>query len=174
MTDLAAQQQALLALLKRRPVHLSSEYLRKVADSPGLELAREVAVWWRALGIERNCPHTTALLKRLGRFQQAVEDFYCGSAASPYMETMAAQFLESFAGAADPLLRAVAQFELAAICAAQGDTREFTVDWDREPGALLEALREGRPLPEADGAYRITVRGEPQAATCDNMDNSSG
>ncbi len=166
MTSLGQQQRALLALIKKRPLprEYSDEYLRRVAASDELGLVREIALWWRALGIERNCPLTAKLLRKIGRFEPSVESFYCRHATSPYMEEMAVQFLEMVSLDSDPLARAMAAFELAMARVAQGDPREFVIEWDRDPTAVLNALRTGDPLPEPEGLHRTTVGGAPTAA----------
>ncbi len=165
MMHLEEQQRALLALIKKRPLRLdgSDEYLERVAASGQLGLLREIALWWRALGIERNCPFTAKLLKRIGRFDLAVEAFYCRHATSPYMEEMATQFLEVAGADPDALVRAVAGFDLAMLRVAQGDTRAFVIQWDRDPAAALTSIRSGDPLPEPDGCHQITIslRGVP-------------
>lgn len=166
MTNLAEQQSALLALLKKRPlpVHAQADhYLSRVAESRELNLLREIAVWWRAFGIERNCPHTALLLKRLGRFEPTVEAFYCRHAASPFMEELAAQFLEVMSRDADPLVAAMAGFELAVLRTSQGDPREFDIDWDRNPDDVFIALRSEGPLPEPNGSHRVTVAWRPSS-----------
>ena len=159
MTSLEQQQRALLALIKKRalPCEDSDEYLRRVAASDELGLVREIALWWRALGIERNCPLTAKLLRKTGRFDAAVESFYCRQATSPYMEEMAVQFLEMVSVDSNPLARTVAAFELAMARVAQGDPREFVIEWDRDPTAVLTALRTSDPLPEPDGLHRTIV-----------------
>ncbi|MBZ5561897.1 MAG: hypothetical protein LAP13_05695 [Acidobacteriia bacterium] len=161
MTSLEQQQRALLALIKKRslPREDCDEYLRHVGASDELGLVREIALWWRALGIERNCPLTAKLLRKIGRFEPAVESFYCRHATSPYMEEMAVQFLEAMSVDSDPLMRAMAAFELAMARVAQGDPREFVIEWDRDPTAVLTALRMGDPLPQPDGLHRTTVGG---------------
>ncbi len=170
MTSLGLQQRALLALLKKRPLPHEDcdEYLRCVAASDELGLVREIALWWRALGIERNCPLTAKLLRKTGRFEATVENFYCRQATSPYMEEMAVQFLEMVSMESDPLARTVAAFELAMARVAQGDTREFEIEWDRDPTAVLNALRTGDPLPEPDGFHRTIVGGAQSDARAEN------
>ncbi len=161
MTSLGQQQRALLALIKKRPLPQedSDDYLRRVAASNELGLVREIALWWRALGIERNCPLTVKLLRKTGRFEATVENFYCRQATSPYMEEMAFQFLEMVSVDSDRLARTLAAFELAVARVAQGDPREFVIEWDRDPTAVLNALRTGDPLPQPDGSHRTTVGG---------------
>lgn len=160
MTDLEQQQHALLALIKKRTWESrgDDEYLRQVADSAELGLVREIALWWRALGIQRNCTKTSLLLKRLGRFEQAVEAFYCQGPTSPYMEAMSLQFLQKLAADADPLVAEMARLELATARAAAGDDSEFTLEWDRDPAAVLQSLQTGGPLPVPGRPCTITVR----------------
>ena len=156
--ELEEQQRALLGLIKKRAVTLGQdEYLRRIAQSDELLLAREIAVWWRALGIERNCPQTSLLLKKLGRFEPVVEAFYCRCSTSPYMEEMGRQFLTELSGDADPLLAAMARFELAIQRFAAGEDGEFVIEWDRDPNQVLAALRDNGPLPLPDGSHQITI-----------------
>ncbi len=163
MMQLEQQQQALLDLLKCRPLSSpEDEYLRSVRDSGGLAMSREVAIWWRSLGLQRNAPHTCGLLKRTGRYDELLDRFYCENAVSPYMEIMAEQFLSPLANDPDSLVACVARFELAVIQAASKPAAEFTIEFDRDPGALLDAIQNGRPLPEPDGApHRVVIGQKP-------------
>ena len=153
--DLEQQQQSLLELLKCRSLSSQEdEYLRTVRESHGLAMSREVAVWWRSLGLQRNAPHTCGLLKRLRRYDELLNRFYCENAVSPYMEVMAEQFLSLLANDSDSLVACVARFELAVMQSASEavvECHECHEDFDRDPGALLDAIQYGRPLPEPDG-----------------------
>ncbi len=162
MNCLEKQQRSLLALLKRRrvPPQDSDEYLERVAASKELGLVREIALWWRALGIARNCPNTAELLKRLERFESDIRCFYEQQSPSPYMEEMAIQFLEMLSADSDPVVRVMAAFELALLQIDQGDLREFVTEWDRDPGAVFEWLHSGGPLPKPSGCHRVIVRRE--------------
>ena len=162
MNCLEEQQRSLLALLKKRPLPPGAfdEYLERVAASKELGLVREIALWWRALGIECNCPHTAELLKRMGRLTSAVECFYDQQSPSPYMEEMVIQFLEMLSTDPHPVVRAVAAFELALARIDQGDLRDFATEWDRDPVAVFEWLHSAGPLPEPSGCHQVIVRRE--------------
>ena len=160
--DLREQQRGLLQLLKKRSISVhEDDYLTRISDSHELQLAREIAVWWRALGVERNCPQTSLLLKRLGRFEEVLEKFYCDNSTSPYMEEMARQFLTSLSTDTDPLVAAMASFELAIRRMAAGDDEEFVINWDRDPDQVLKALRFNGPLPPPDGIHQVKMSRQP-------------
>ena len=162
--DLREQQRGLLRLLKKRgTVTADDEYLLRVSRSDELGLAREIAVWWRALGIERNCPQTSLLLKRLGRFEPTVESFYCEHSTSPYMEEMARQFLLSLSSDSDPLLAALASFELACTRLAAGEDGEFVINWDRDPNQVFQALQSNGALPAPDGNHVVKLSRQSDA-----------
>src|SRR5690242_6057071 len=76
---LAEYQKAMLDLLKERDsAPFTDPHLAEVVHSPGLGLLREVAVCWRGFAVESACPWTAGLLKKLGRFDSNVEEFYRG------------------------------------------------------------------------------------------------
>jgi hypothetical protein len=165
MISLEEQQRGLLLLLKNRSVSTDGDqYLCHVAASEELILAREIAIWWRALGIEQNCPNLSMLLKRLNCFESSVEAFYGHHTASPFMEEMAAQFLDVMSSNADPLIASMSSFERAVLNASQGDVREFEISWDRSPEDVFAALRNNLPLPPPDGCHRVTVAWRPCAS----------
>jgi hypothetical protein len=151
--DLAKQQRDLLALIKRGSIAGSGDpYIAKVAGSPHLKVLREVVLSWRAFDVERSCRLTAALLKRHGWFDDTVRTFAETANISPFVERLRDAFLERMIKHTDPLIAAVAQFELYMLRVKLGDCREYVVDWPTDPRPVLMALSEGgspEPLPVA-------------------------
>ena len=149
---LERQQLAVLALIKRRPVDLGGDpWLEQLASSRELDLVREIALWWRRFQIESLCRYTSRLLKRLGCFEREVEKYFEANATSPFIEQIAPAFLESLRAHPDPLLRSVAQFELACIRLREPSPQRFRIVWDRDPNLALAALDSFALLPAPDG-----------------------
>ncbi len=93
--DLAGRQRLLLAMLKGRLVPGSPDEkaaLRLYGDRE-LAMLREVALWWRKLGIMRACRFTPALLDRQGRLDDAIRDFVRSSAGSDFIDRQGELFL---------------------------------------------------------------------------------
>jgi hypothetical protein len=61
------------------------------------------------------------------------------------------------------LIRAVSQFELAALQAKAGRGEVFEILWDRDPDAVLSALQTGGALPEVESAGGYRVRMDPRS-----------
>ena len=94
MNTLAEYQKAMLSLIKARPTPPARDlHMAELEQSRGLELLREIAVWWRGFAVESTCPWTARLLKRLGNFETAVTEFYRGQNVSPYVTRAGEQFL---------------------------------------------------------------------------------
>jgi len=167
MTQLELQQRALLAVVKGRPGE--DPDLRRLASSPEVALLRTIALWWRAFHLEAQCPFTTRLLKRLGRFESAVGDYFDGNSTSPYAEELSAGFLTFLQSDQNELLRRVSYFEKALLSVRAGSTETFEVLWDANPDLFFRALWESRPLPtpEAENLYRIRIGAEiPGLVAC--------
>jgi hypothetical protein len=151
--DLARQQRDLLALIKCGSLQESGDpYIEKVARSPHLEVLREVVLSWRAFDVERSCRLTATLLKQRSCFDDAVRAFAATANISPFVERLRDAFLGQMIGHTDPLIAAVAQFELYLIKVKSGDRGEYAVEWPTDPRPLLMALSEGgspEPLPVA-------------------------
>ena len=158
--DLATRQRQLRDLIKGRGVPVDADpYVRDVATSPGLDMVREIVLWWRALGIERTCPLTAAVLKRRERFDAAVATFVRDHALTPYRDELGPRFLEASARDADPLVAAIACFERATNRVKQGDPGRYVIAWPCEPYAVLKALISGFPFDETSthGGYQTVV-----------------
>ncbi len=160
MPGLAEHQRAMLALMKGRPSGMAADsYYARLEPTKELALLREIAVWWRALTIEGACPSAARLLKRLGRFESCIAQFYEGQNVSPYVERASAQFLRHLEDDRDPLARAMVAFEQAVARLRGGEPGPFAVEWDRDPESVFAALESGIPLPQAEdgAAYRLRL-----------------
>lgn len=158
--DLGAHQRGILALLKSTEPVQSDTYLRQIAGSDELRLAREVVLWWHAFRIERYCPLTSALLKLLNTFEPSVEQVFRAAGLSHFIEETGAAFLAAMSTHSDGLVAAVAQFEYALLRVKLGDTEEYRVVWNSDPRYVLEALVNDTPLdlPAWRGSYVTVVQ----------------
>jgi hypothetical protein len=172
MDTLADYQRSLRDLIKGRSGPPPGEsHLAEVAQSPGLSLIREIAVWWRTLAVDSYCPWSTRLLRHLGIFKECVEKFYCGQNVSPYVEKAGEQFLLELSGHPHFVVSALARFELALLKVRKGDTEEYTVEWDRNPDAVFAWLSSGDDLPEPEAdRYRTYIcHNIPGLVRCDRF-----
>jgi hypothetical protein len=138
-------------------------YLRVVAASPRLAILREIVGWWRFYDVRRACPLTAALLERLGRFDEAVFDFVRDRTLSPFVEELAASFLDAMGEDRDRRVAALARFERALLRIQRGDDEVYTVDWDRNPYAILAQVLDRQPataVEERPGLYRTVISRE--------------
>jgi hypothetical protein len=156
---LAAQQRALLALLKGRPVPAGHDpYLDLVRGSRGLTMLQMITTWWRRFDLERLAPLTSRALARAGRFEDALARLGRDPDTPGAISALAMHFLEQHVEDADPLIAAVASTERALTLVARGDHSRHEVRWDRDPAPVLSALLAGqRPGPAAPGDFRVTV-----------------
>ncbi len=156
---LAAQQRALLALVKGRPVPAGKDpYLDMVRGSRGLAMLQMITAWWRRFDLERLAPLTSRALTREGRFEDAVTQLGRDADTPAAISALAMHFLEHHAQDTDPLIAAVASTERALTLLARGDRSHHEVFWDRDPAPVLNALLAGHPLgPAAPGDFRVTV-----------------
>ena len=160
MTQLERYQRGLLDLIKRRGTPPCDPYLRSVAGSCGLEMVREIALWWRALQLEAQCHFTCRLLKRLNCFDALVRAYFEGNPTSPFVEEQSRDFLAWLGTHSDdPLIRTTAEFEHALLEVAAGSVEIYEVLWDRHPERVLAALENGAeiPLAEPNCLYRIQI-----------------
>lgn len=159
MTQLERHQRGLLDLIKRRGTVPCDPYLRSVAGSRGLEMVREIAVWWRALHLEAQCHFTCRLLRRLNCFDALVKTYFEGNPTSPFMEELSRDFLAWLGTHSDPLIRTTAEFERALLEVVAGSGETYEVLWDRHPERVLVALENGTeiPLAEPNCLYRMQI-----------------
>jgi hypothetical protein len=170
-STLSEYQRAMLDLLKDRTrVPFSDRHLAEVAQSQGLGLLREVAVWWRGFAVESACPWTAGLLKKLGSLESSVEAFYRGQNVSPYVEKAGEEFLFRMSASPAPLVSAMARLELALMRMRQGSSDEYLIEWDRNPDDVFKSLKSAQELPpaEPDTLYRTYVsRNIPGLVRCE-------
>jgi hypothetical protein len=159
MTQLERQQRGLLDLVKNRGTVADDDYLRQVAGSRELAMVREIALWWRVTQIEGECPFTARLLRRLDLLEAAIGDYFSENATSSFVEELSRDFLRAQRTHADPIVRAVSQFEYALMAAKAGSTETFDVRWDRHPNSVLTALENGLEFPprEFGWVYRMRI-----------------
>jgi len=171
MLTLLDRQRKLLEILRGRPAEAetsasnqigdaaeSDPWLAAVGRSPGLRILRQTALWWQRFQIESSCRYTSRLMKRLGCFESYLTAHFAAHPAPPAIEELTAQFLTSLAEHENPLLRAVAQFELFCVAPPQAPPRAATIDWDRDPEAVMVALDRFQPLPEAATGVRYRLQ----------------
>lgn len=176
MSTLAEYQKHMRNMLKGRSgPPAGDEHLALVARSPGLALLREISVWWRTLAVESYCPWTSRLLNKLGIFAGCVESFYCSQNVSPYVEKAGEQFLTTIGEHPQPLVAALARFELAILKVKRGDTREYCVEWDRNPDTVFASLLSGGDLPlaEADSYVTHISQAIPGLVSCDRLSTTN-
>ncbi|MBK6007203.1 hypothetical protein JJB11_13970 [Ramlibacter ginsenosidimutans] len=150
MKDLARHQRALLALLRRGtpPDPEDDPYLHRVAASPDLAEARGNILFWRIYVLERTCVLTVALLRGRRTLTATLHDFIAGHNLSPFREFQPRAFLAWLSVSGDPVLAAVASFEMALTAVREGDTTAYEVHWPVDPHLVLDALTRGSPLTE--------------------------
>jgi hypothetical protein len=156
---LAVQQQALLALLKGRPVPAGDDsYLDLVRGSRGLTMLQMITAWWRRFDLERLAPLTSRALAHEGRFESALARLGRDADTPAAIPALAMRFLDQHVEDTDPLIAAVASTERALTLVARGDRSPHEVRWDRDPAPVLNALLAGHPPgPAAPGDFRVTV-----------------
>jgi hypothetical protein len=160
MGNLAEQQRTILHLLKGRAHQpIEDPYLAEVARSPGFAFMREIALFWRTEAVEATCRWTSRLLKRLGTFDQSIASFYSDENVSPYKGKAGEQFLVRMSRHGEPLIAAMAKFELAFTRIRQGAKNKFRIEWDRDPDGVFRSLITGKKLPPAacDYFYRMYI-----------------
>ncbi len=145
-------QTQLLSLIKSSEYSGEGEpYLHLVQHSQNLKVMQSIIFQWKAFEIEQYCVFTTALLKRKGLFDAAVQTFIEKARISPFIERLGFLFLEEMSSSSDTLVASLAQFERALLSIKQGDEATYVIEWDYNPYALLEALLHNMPLEERRG-----------------------
>ncbi len=169
MNSLEQRQRGLLDLMKSRGEVPSDPYLQRLAGSRELAMLRKIAHWWNAVSLAAQCRLTARLLKKLGCFDAAVEDYFNRNATSLFIEELALGFLASLRNHTDPLARAMSQFELAFGKVREGSALVYEIEWDRNPDLVFRALEGTGELPahEPDCRYRMQVsRDLPGMVAC--------
>jgi hypothetical protein len=172
MLTLLEQQQKLRDILRGRPAGNetsglgttthdtieSDPWLASVVGSPGLIIMRLTASWWQRFQIESSCRYSSRLMKRLGCFERYLAAHFATHSAPDAIEKLSTQFLASLAKHENPLLCAVAQFELFCVGSAEAPSRDIAIFWDRDPQAVLVALDQFQPLPEPVAGVRYRLQ----------------
>lgn len=125
-------------------------YLRDLAGTARLALVREVVCFWRAHQLAGFCVLSAALLKRWGRFEDAIARFIATVEFSPLLEEAGLQFLQFLTSDADPIVAALAQSEMALHATHTHPELELVVVWPCHPAPVLAAILnpDSAPLPE--------------------------
>jgi hypothetical protein len=150
MTDLARHQRTLLALMRSAapPEPEDDPYFHRVATSADLAEARRNVLLWRVYVLERSCVLTVALLRRRRTLGVTLQEFIASHNLSPFREFQPRDFLSWLSASGDPLLAALASFEIAFTAIREGDTTAHEVAWPVDPHTVLDALTLGKPLAE--------------------------
>jgi hypothetical protein len=173
VATLEDHQRGLLDLIKRRETPTLDPYLHDVSASAGLGVIREIALFWRMFQIEAQCRFTSRLLRRLASFEVTVRRYFESHHTSTYVEELSRDFLKSLETHAEPLVRVVAQFELAVLEVKSGSTEVFEMLWDRDPLAVLRSLESSHELPPSEPSelYRLTVDASlPDLVVCSRVE----
>lgn len=144
-------------------------YAQGLAGSTGLAVVREVIGFWRAHALERYCVLSAGWLKRQGRFEAEISRFIASGEFSPDVAEAGQQFMRQLSRDSDPLLQALARFEIA-LHETRTDPGQYrSVDWPCDPGPILAAILDGH-APEIagqPGPHRVTVsRALPGGYAC--------
>jgi hypothetical protein len=164
MLTLAEQQKRLLRILREDPGLLEAEadpWLRQVIHSPGLAMMREIASWWLRFQIESQCRYTSRLMKRMGCFESYLACYFRENPTPPAIEDLAREFLFSLELHPDPLIRAVAVFELDCLALEGAQPATLTTHWDRNPDEVLDALARFTRLPPPEPGVKYILTIEP-------------
>jgi hypothetical protein len=168
-SQLAAQQRALLALVKNRPLpepapsrdqhtETTDPYLERVRNSRGLAMVRTIRAGWLRFDLERCAPLTSSVLAHAGRFEAELTRLGRDPRTPPAVDALGPYFVGRYLADPDTLIAAVAATERALILVARGDRARQEVSWDRDPAAILNALLAGQVPPAATpGNFRVVV-----------------
>ena len=168
--DLQTYQRSLRRLvIGGQPTPCDPSYARALAGSPRLAVVRQVIDFWRAHGLERFCVLSATWLKRQGRFDADIGRFVARGEFSADIAEAGQQFLRHLAGDADPLVGALARFELALHETRLDPTETRTLDWPCDPRPVLAAIlgQSGDMTADGSGPQRVTVsRSLPGGYAC--------
>src|SRR5438270_1140770 len=130
--DLGEHQRRMLKLMRSEVSTCDDPYFLAVAESSHLAVLREIALWWRVVGVERYAPLTARLLKANGTLEEEVAEYARGRNVSPFVERLGQEFLRVLSRR-EGLLGSVARFEYALHRVRGGDGRRFLVRWQSDP-----------------------------------------
>lgn len=176
--DLQTYQRSLRRLvIGGRPLPSDPPYAQSLTGSTGLAVVREVIGFWRAHALERYCVLSSAWLKRQGGFDAAIQRFIAGGEFSPEVAEAGQQFLRHLSNDPDPVIQALARFEIALHETRHDNAESRTVNWPCDPGPVLAAIlgsgsieMTGEPIP-----HRVTVsRALSGGYACEPLPAASG
>ena len=149
------------------------QYVQALAGSSSLAVVREIVCFWRAYSLERSCILTTTWLKGQGRFESEVERFLTTETFSPYADESRVQFLRYLVTDNDPLVAALAEFEIA-LDEVRFDSCEMRIlEWPCDPKPILSAILNDNDIidPVISKRYRVTISSAlPDGFVCESMD----
>ena len=149
MTSLQEHQRAMRDLIRGHRV-ADDPYIAAAAQSIGLEVTRDTIRGWRRFRLDRNCRLTSAILRQRGLYDEVFESI---DRELPFIEELAAVFLNEAAARGDTLVATVARFERALLTA--GDV-EQPIDWPCDPYDVLGPLLTGGEVPPLEPAPHRT------------------
>jgi hypothetical protein len=149
MTSLQDHQRAMRDLI--RGIRVADDpYIAAAAQCVGLEVTRDTIRGWRKFRLDRNCRLTSAILRQRGLYDEVFESI---DRELPFIEELAAVFLEAAAARGDALVATVARFELALLT---NDDVEQQIDWPCDPYDVLGPLLGGGEVPPLQPAPHRT------------------
>jgi hypothetical protein len=166
---LAAQQRALLALVKDRPVPqlaahpaqrrpAAEPYFDRVRDSRGLAMVRTIRASWLRFDLQRYAPLTSGMLTHAGRLEAELAQLGRDPGTPSAIDALGLHFVEQHLADTDPLIAAVAATERALILLARGDRTQHEVSWAQDPVPVLSALLASQSPPASTpGNFRVVV-----------------
>lgn len=116
-------------------------------------LVKNIARWWVGYHLGEGCILSSALLRRLNLWEQAVGD----AQNCQYIPDLIFSFLEDLTRNEDPMVAALARFEQAMIKVKQGAEQEYKTLWQVNPLDLISALLENTDLPEWGNGHFQTI-----------------
>ena len=149
MSSLQDHQRAMRDLI--RGVRVADDpYIAAAAQSIGLEVTRDTIRGWRQFRLDRNCRLTSTILRQRGLYDEVFESI---DRELPFIEELAAVFLDAAAARGDALVATVARFERALLA---NDDVEQQIDWPCDPYDVLGPLLSGDEVPPLQPAPHRT------------------
>jgi hypothetical protein len=148
-------------------------YVQALAGSSSLAVVRETVCFWRAHSLERTCILTATWLKGLGRFETEIERFVATEIFSPYADEAKLQFLRFLVTDNDPLVSALAKFEIALEEIRSDSCETMILEWPCDPKPILSAILHDSDIPEpvTSRRYRVTISNAiPDGFVCEPME----
>ena len=158
---LAKLQKKLLGLIKNfyAPSAKDEAYFHQVAQSPNLQLVKDIALWWRQNHLERYCFFTSRFLKSTGQMEAVTAQYYHYNNHSSFIEEIGPQFLKWLQKNSKGLTSAIARFEAGMIAVNKGEIYEDEIMWPCDPLPVIHALINGNLCNESiqEGKFRMIL-----------------